>query len=240
MFLIPEHCQVFVEGLLNANPPVINPENLQSFISEVFGNTDALSGHHHRMLAALFSRQREQHPLVQSITDIILDSQSDIAIFPSCNAKAYQLASLLFRSDYETYIKSYPLAEARHRSELKKNTKYREWLQHCYQDPRIRRRDLLTFISRPVTRLPRLSMLLGAILKLTDSNHSDSESLPLLISILSDFLKSTQPGIAAAEGKVKFWNICESLVYVKGEIVVCRIDFVRETTVLICPGHGSL
>jgi hypothetical protein len=40
---------------------------------------------------------------------------------------------------------------------------------------------------------------------------------------LSDFIKSTQPGIAAAEDKVKFWNLCESLVYQKGEIIV-RVD----------------
>lgn len=72
--------QVFVDGLLKANPPVISPNNLRSFISEVFGNFSAISRHHRRMLAALLSRQREQHPLVQSVTDIILDSQSNISI----------------------------------------------------------------------------------------------------------------------------------------------------------------
>jgi len=222
----PERSQVFIDGLLSTDPPVISPDNLPPFISDVFGNVDAISGHHHRMLAALFSRQREQHPLVQSVTDIVLDSQSDVPNLILHNAKIHELASLLFRSDYETYIKSYPLAEARHRSELKKNSKYRDFLQKCYQDPRVRKRDLVTFISRPVTRLPRLSMLLGAILKLTDSQHPDKESLPMLMDILNDFVKSTQPGIAAAEGKVKFWNLCESLVYVKGEIVVCRIHAV--------------
>ncbi|KAF9648739.1 hypothetical protein BDM02DRAFT_3155589 [Thelephora ganbajun] len=208
--------EVFIDGLLNANPPVIDPEHLRPFISEVFGNIEAISSHHHRMLAALFSRQREQHPLVQSVTDVVLDT------------------SLLFRSDYETYIKSYPLAEARHRSELKKNSKYGEWLQQCYQDPQIRKRDLVTFISRPVTRLPRLSLVLEAILKLTDSEHPDKESLPLLISILSDFVKSTQPGIAVAEAKVKFWNLCESLAYVKGEIV--DMDLYNESRSLVYSG----
>jgi RHO1 GDP-GTP exchange protein 1/2 len=173
------------------------------------------------MLAALFSRQREQHPLVQSVTDIILDGNFDLPHFFSRNTKTCPPASLLFRSDYETYIKSYPLAEARHRSELKKNSNYREWLQKCYRHPQVRRRDLITFISRPVTRLPRLCLLLEGIRKLTDSRHPDNESLPLLIGILNDFVKSTQPGIAAAEGKVKFWNLCESLVYAKGEIMVC-------------------
>ena len=217
---------MFVDGLLNADPPIISPDHLLSFVSEVFGNIDAIASHHQRMLGALFSRQREQHPLVQSVTDIILDSQSDRSIISSCNAKSYHPASLLFCPDYETYIKSYPIAEARHRSELKKNSTYREWLQQCYQDPRVRKRDLITFISRPVTRLPRLCLLLEAILKITDSDHPDKESLPLLISILNDFVKSTQPGIAAAEGKVKFWNLCESLVYVRGEIVVCHIRVV--------------
>lgn len=69
-------------------------------------------------------------------------------------------------------------------------------------------------------------MLLQEILKLTDSGHPDQESLPLLISILNNLVKSTQPGIAAAEGKVKFWNLCESLLYAKGEIMVCPIRVV--------------
>ena len=179
------------------------------------------------MLDALFSRQREQHPLVQGVADIILDSQS--SIISSYTAKTSPLASLVFRSDYETYIKSYPLAEALHRSELKKNLKYREWLQDCYQHPRVRKRDVVTFISRPVTRLPRLCLLLEETLKLTDARHPDKELLPLLIGILGDFVKSTQPGIAAAEGKVKFWSLCDSLVYVKDEIMVstphhCRVN----------------
>lgn len=173
------------------------------------------------MLASLFLRQKEQHPLVQSVTDIILHSQFNMpSSFPR-NAKTGPPASLLFRSEYETYIKNYPLAEARHRSELKKNSNYREWLQKCYQRPGVRKRDLVTFIARPVTRLPRLCLLLQEILKLTDSGHPDKEALPLLIGILNDFVKSTQPGIAAAEAKVKFWNLCESLVYAKSEIVVC-------------------
>ena len=231
---------MFVDGLLNSDPPVIDTDQLQPFISEVFGNIHAIWSHHHRMLAALFARQREQHPLVQSVADIVLDSQSDVPFFSSSEAKICHLASLLFRSDYETYIKSYPLAEARHRSELKKNAKYREWLQQCSQDPRVRKRDLVTFISRPVTRLPRLCMLLEAILKITDPGHPDRESLPLLISILNNLVKSTQPGIAASEGKVKFWNLCEGLVYVRGEIVVCHIRVVRTPTVLMHSGYGSL
>lgn len=58
---------------MHANPPVISHENRGSFISEVFGNVDDISAHHRRMLAVLFSRQQEQHPLMQSVTDIVLE-----------------------------------------------------------------------------------------------------------------------------------------------------------------------
>lgn len=35
--------------------------------------------HHQRMLGALYARQREQFPLVQSLTDIILDSMFSLS-----------------------------------------------------------------------------------------------------------------------------------------------------------------
>lgn len=67
--------QVFVTPLLVADPPVMTSDRVRGFISEVFCNLEAISGHHHRMLAALFARQREQHPLIQSVSDIVLDSK---------------------------------------------------------------------------------------------------------------------------------------------------------------------
>ncbi|KAI8980170.1 hypothetical protein BD414DRAFT_493849 [Trametes punicea] len=191
--------EVFIEPLINTL--AVPQHRVKGFIQEVFFNIDAILAHHHRLLAALFARQRDQHPLVQSLSDIILDN------------------SLLFRNEYESYIKHYPLAEARHRSEMRRSQRYQYFLQQCSLDPRVRKRDLITFLSRPVTRLPRLLLLLENAKKYTEADHPDTETIPLLIGILSDFIKSTQPGIAASEDKVKFWNLCESLVYQKGEII---------------------
>lgn len=98
-------------------------------------------------------------------------------------------------------------------------------MQQCSRNPRLRKRDLVTFLSRPVTRLPRLSLVLEHIHKLTDVENTDIEELPLILSILTEFIKSTQPGIMAAESQVKFWEFAESLVYMKGEIVV-RIQII--------------
>lgn len=158
------------------------------------------------MLAALFARQRETHPLIHSVADIILDT----------------IVKEDFRAQYEEYVKHYPLAESHHRNEMLRNEDYRHFIQSSSSDPRVRKRDLATFLSRPVTRLPRLNLLLETILKETDKDneHPDLETLPLITGILGRTVKSTQPGIEAAEGKVKFWELCESLTYRKGEIMV--------------------
>jgi hypothetical protein len=44
--------------------------------------------------------------------------------------------------------------------------------------------------------------------------------MPLILGILSDFLKSTQPGIQAADARVKFLALGETLVFRKAEIIV--------------------
>lgn len=130
------------------------------------------------------------------------------------------LATLAFRSSYESYIKHYPIAEAHHRKELRRNSKYQFFLSQCSQDPRTQKKDLFSFLTRPVTRLPRLVLQLDNVQKHTALDHPDQESIPLLRGLLNDLIKSSQPGIAAAESKVKFWELCESLVYQKGEILV--------------------
>jgi RHO1 GDP-GTP exchange protein 1/2 len=133
-----------------------------------------------------------------------------------------------FRSAYTVYIKHYPLAEPHHRKELERNQAYESFVQSVSNDPRMRKRDLITFFSRPVTqlvtRLSRLNLLLSLeqTLKLTYKGyeHLDLETLPTILGILCDYIKSTQPGIEAAETKVKLWALYESLVFQKGEIMV--------------------
>lgn len=74
--------------LRNASPPVISPERLPGFLSEVFWNLRDILVHHQRMLGELFVRQRDQHPLIQSVTDIILDSMPYVP-HPRADANSY-------------------------------------------------------------------------------------------------------------------------------------------------------
>lgn len=59
-----------------ASPPILPSERLDGFLREVFWNVDLILAHHQRMLGSLFDRQREQHPILLSIGDLVLDSGS--------------------------------------------------------------------------------------------------------------------------------------------------------------------
>ncbi|KAJ8508807.1 hypothetical protein ONZ45_g8965 [Pleurotus djamor] len=233
--------EVFIHGLRSANPPIIRPEQLEPFITDVFNNVGQILQNHQRMVAALFARQRDQHPLIQSIADVVLDA----ILLPT------------FRDAYIPYIKHYPLAESRHRRELKRNKAYESFIRTITSaspssfstDPllkklpsehlaKIRKRDVITFLSRPVTRLPRLNLLLGEILKLTQKgdyeDHPDLQTLPIILGIVGDFVRETQPGIEAAEAKVKFWTLCEKMRFRAGEIL--NLDLYDDSRTLVYEG----
>lgn len=140
---------------------------------------------------------------------------------------------------------------------MRRNAAYQEFLSKCTHDKRTRKRDLITFISRPVTRLPRLRLLLETVQKHTEEgqsaachcetldlpsciDHPDAEGLPIILDIMGDFLKSTQPGIAAAEGRVKFVSFCENLTFRKGELIVSYSLYPRQRLNIRRPGHGSI
>ena len=193
--------KVFIEGLRTAEPPIIREPRLSEYINEVFGNLRDILFHHRRILAALFARQRDQHPLIQSVADIILDSKLVYNLTNDALVHIIVEATLKsdFRSAYETYIKHYPLAESPHRKQLKTNRAYEVFILSVSTDPRIRNRDLIIFLSLPVTKLPCLNLLLEQTLKLTDLEHGhpDIETLSIILDILKDCIKSTQPCIEA-------------------------------------------
>ncbi|KAI9512110.1 hypothetical protein F5148DRAFT_1166295 [Russula earlei] len=207
---------VYIAPILIAPHEIMTRERGSTFVSEVFWNLSEILVHHQRMLRSLFSRQRDQHPLVQSVADIILDN------------------ALLFTPEYESYIKHSPLSLERHEKELDQNPLYRDFIQTCSEDPRLNKRDFKTLFSRPITRLPRLKLILERIQKLTDADHPDLETIPIVLTVLQDFIKSSEPGIAAAEDKVKFGSLYKSLVDPQGEIT--DLDFHDDSRTLLHSG----
>jgi hypothetical protein len=70
------------------------PEKLRPFIQEVFWNLDSILVHHEHMLGALFERQFDQHPLISSVTDIVLESELANNILNTSLVTSFSLPSV--------------------------------------------------------------------------------------------------------------------------------------------------
>ena len=183
------------------------------------------------MLEELFALQMQQHPIIHSISRIVLECESRNLmlhrIFIKCSRM--RIDALKFHQQYESYIKHSPLAEAKHRSEMTRNSKYEAFVKESLHDPRIKKRELVSFILRPVRRLPQLRLQLESVLKRTKEDSEDVDYLQTIIGVLGDCVKASQPGIQAAESKVKFWTFVENMIFTRDEIVV------RSTASVIFP-----
>ena len=96
-----------------ASPPVIPPEELDSFMDEVFHNILDLRDVNRRLLEVMEVRQREQYPIIQKIGDVFLTAATD------------------FRSVYPIYVGNLPLAEKRLKDEMDRNAELRRFLDVC-------------------------------------------------------------------------------------------------------------
>lgn len=89
----------------------MTPLILDEFIEEVFGNILEIRECNRRLLEVMYVRQREQHPVIQSIGDIFLDAATE------------------FRTVYPEYVGQHPLAEKRMKEELEHNTDFRLFVE---------------------------------------------------------------------------------------------------------------
>jgi hypothetical protein len=90
------------------------------------------------MLATLFECQLDQHPLVQSVTAIVLESELISKMLNSSHSIPFSLLSV-------------PLAEEQHCTELSHNKSYQAFMQKCSQDPQVCKCNMITFLFRPHT-----------------------------------------------------------------------------------------
>ncbi|CAE6417885.1 unnamed protein product [Rhizoctonia solani] len=192
---------LFIQPLLHESPPPIPRENLDRFVSEVFSNFADVHLHHRRMLDTLHEIQREEHPIIRSISAPVFD------------------AALNWRDAYMIYIPHYPIAEYLVDSQKAENKEFRAFIERQIRAPDARRLELKAFIHRPVARLPRYELLLRDIMAASPMDHEDRESIPQIIEIISELNRSTNAAIGTAKQKVEIWNYAANLVWKPGEMI---------------------
>ncbi|KAI8996474.1 Dbl-like domain-containing protein [Trametes punicea] len=207
---------MYVAPLREMDPPIIPRDRLEQFIQEVFHNYAELHAHHRRMLNKLHEIQREEHPVIRSITAAIYD------------------AVLNFREAYMEYVPNYPIAAYRIDNEMANNPAFKAFVDQCTRHPDAHRLDMKNFINRPIPRLLRYELLLKNILDETPEGHEDRDYIPQVLDVIKALGKETEPGIVSAEQKVEVWRYNSNLVFKGGEVI--DMDLLNENRSLIHTG----
>ncbi|TBU24200.1 Dbl-like domain-containing protein [Dichomitus squalens] len=207
---------MYVGPLREMDPPIIPRDRLEQFIQEVFHNYAELHAHHRRMLEKLHEIQRDEHPVIRSITAAIYD------------------AVLNFREAYMEYIPNYPIAAYRIDDEMANNPQFKAFVDQCTRHPDAHRLDMKNFINRPIPRLLRYELLLKNILDETPEGHEDRDYIPQVLDVIKALGKETEPGVVSAKQKVEVWRYNSNLVFKKEEQI--DMDLLNENRSLIHTG----
>ncbi|OCF37676.1 hypothetical protein I316_00803 [Kwoniella heveanensis BCC8398] len=150
--------KLFIEGLRNADPPVIRDEyRRERFIHEVFNNALELREACRRLIEEFAIRMREQ-PVILFVGDLFLQAATE------------------FRNIYPEYTGRLPQAEAALTKEMDENPDFRLFVERVIRE-NDRRRDIKYLITRPSTQLQRYPAVLEGILNATDADDPDRDFL---------------------------------------------------------------
>lgn len=189
---------VFIRPLRDSKDNIIPNNRIDHFIYEVFSNHVDLVEIHRSLVRALHKRQREQHPVVDSITDCVLD------------------AALNWDEAYETYMPHYPYAKNAYDEEIMMNEKFADFVTACRRLPECRRQDLSAFLFLPPQRLPRYPLLLGDILKHAPDDHPDKINIKEVIDIIKSKIKEINVNVGVATEKVKLRDYSKVILHRDG------------------------
>jgi hypothetical protein len=162
---------LYRDELAQANPPLIPPKTLPSFLKDVFGKLDAVKkANEEYLLPQIKYRQKEQGPWIVGFSDIFRD----------WIRKA--------RVAYIDYASAYPNAIFRVKQEMERNVLFKTFLNKCLQDERAARLDYNHYMKAPIGRLQSLVLLLETALR---KSVNDNEEKKTLQSAIEEIRKVT-------------------------------------------------
>lgn len=109
--LIDPLLQMYVQPLKAAEPPIVPHERLQSFLNDAYHNYLELLHLHRKLLERLHEVQRDEHPVIRSVTAPILD------------------AALNWHDAYMEYVPNYPISHYRIDEEMITNPLFKTFAE---------------------------------------------------------------------------------------------------------------
>ncbi|PHH87729.1 hypothetical protein CDD83_8472 [Cordyceps sp. RAO-2017] len=186
---------LYPECLRTRQPPIIQPEKQDKFLSAVFGHVDTiLSMHRQHLLSPLKYRREVQGPWIAGISDI----------FREWIRKA--------RVGYIEYAAGYPRAMWMIMRESERNILFKKFLEEQSRHKLSARKDLNNFMMAPIQRLPRYILLLEVIKKNTVDETEERANLDKAMQEIRALAVELNAKVAEAEARVEMMSLDQMLV----------------------------
>ncbi|GAA5909349.1 hypothetical protein JCM6882_000959 [Rhodosporidiobolus microsporus] len=195
----------FIEPLTAAQPPIIPPSRLPSFLSSILLNHRTVRSHSSSFLSALRAKQAEA-PVVSGIGKVVFS------------------AALEWEQAYHEYGVQFELAGFLVREEMDHNPRFKEFVLDFRRHPSARRNELDYFLRRIVQRHSRYPMQLETILKHTEDDGTaartaEIEYLKQAYAVVHQQLKDISRDKEEVDKKVKLREFNRDLVRKQGDML---------------------
>ncbi|KAF9360376.1 hypothetical protein BGX26_009622 [Mortierella sp. AD094] len=188
--------EIFIKPLRSGD--IIDSERVEEFIEDVFLNYKEIHDLNEKLLRQLRVRQEEQ-PLVERIGDVLLTHVVG------------------FEEAYSKYIPRIALSEFISKKEEARNPKYAQFLKECTRHPEARRLGLLHFVGQPYQRIPRYPLLLNEVIKKTDEDVEDRQTVQEVIKVCSVLGKKIEACMPEGALQLRLLTIQDKIVWKSNE-----------------------
>ncbi|KAI7943871.1 hypothetical protein MJO28_011399 [Puccinia striiformis f. sp. tritici] len=190
---LDDYEKLFIIPLVSSTPSIIAPSRIGEFKEKVVSNVLEIRDHNRVLLQNLLIRQQDQHPLVQSIGDVLLNS------------------ALEWGQDYIRYTSDHVFGEVEVNEEKSKNLQFAELINKI---PKVspRRADFKHYYSRAFVRLQRYNLLLESLLKKTPDDHADRSSIEDAIEVIRRQCKDADLAVSIQQAKLTIVKLNNEIV----------------------------
>ncbi|OJD31366.1 cnh domain protein [Diplodia corticola] len=187
--------ELYRDGLMQMEPPVIPPKKLKGFLRDVFGRVDAVKqSNEEHLLPQMKYRQQEQGPWVAGFSDI----------FREWIRKA--------RGAYIDYAAAFPYATFLVRQEAERNILFRSFLDQVQAHRSSRKLAWDNYLKTPITRLQHYGLLLSTVLKRSIVDNEEKRNLQIAIDEIKAVTLECDARVAEMSRKVDLTDLQSKLI----------------------------
>jgi hypothetical protein len=198
---------LYRDRLSSAQPPIIPPKKLKSFLNSVFGKVDAVrKANEEHLLPQLKYRQKEQGPWIVGFSDI----------FREWVRKAKQA--------YVDYAAAFPYANLLVRQEEARNMLFKGFMDQARAHKLSNKLAFDSFLKAPIARLQRYALLLDTIMKHSKVDNDEKRNLVIAIEEVKAVAKECDDRVGDMNRKVALTDLSTKLVLRPGMHVELNLD----------------